>query len=126
VKIKFRYLYDQLQEVIIKRLQEETEVKFRIRADRTIEFAKKWYPDVQEKANEIRFDMFVKPLIRTWNESIHISQITHKLADKNIPFVIENHNGTDWIIYEEHDVDAITDIERDLGLGLVDLLNKKY
>ena len=124
--MKFRYLYDRLQEVIIKRLQEETDSKFRIRADRTIEFAKKWYPYVEEKANEIRFDMFVKPLIRTWNESIHISEITHKLADKNIPFVIENHNGTDWIIYEEHDVDAITDIERDLGLGLVDLLNRKY
>jgi hypothetical protein len=124
MKMKFRYLYDRLQEVIIKRLQEETEAKFRIRADRTIEFAKKWYPYVEEKVNEIRFDMFVKPLIRTWNESIHISKITHKLADKNIPFIIENHNGTDWIIYEEHDVDAITDIECDLGLGIVDLLNK--
>jgi len=124
--MKFRYLYDRLQEVIIKRLQEETDAKLRIRADRTIEFAEKWYPDVEEKANEIRFDMFIKPLIRTWNESIHISEITHKLADKNIPFVIENHDGTDWIIYEEHDVDAITDIERDLGLGIVDLLNKRY
>jgi len=124
--MKFRYLYDQLQEVIIKRLQEETDAKFRIRADRTIEFAKKWYPDVEEKVNEIRFDMFIKPLIRAWKESIHISEITHKLADKNIPFVIENHDGTDWIIYDEHDVDAITDIERILGLGLVDLLNKKY
>lgn len=66
MKMKFRYLYDRFQEVLIKRLQEETDAKFRIRADRTIEFAKKWYPVVYEKIAEIRFDIFVKPLIRTW------------------------------------------------------------
>ena len=118
MKMKFRFRYDSLQEVLIKCLQEETDAKFRIRADRTIEFAKKWYPDVDEKAGDILFDIFVKPVIQVWDESVPISELTHRLADKNIPFFIENRNGTDWIIYEEHDVDAITDIERDLGLGL--------
>jgi|GEM_PF-5859234 len=126
MKMKFRYRYDWLQEILIKHIKEETEAKFRIRADRTIEFAKKWYPTVDDQANEIRFNMFVKPLCRTWNENVPVSESIHKLADKNIPFLIENHDGIDWIIYEEHDVDAIADIESELGLGLVDLLNRKY
>jgi predicted hydrolase (HD superfamily) len=70
MKMRFRYGYDWLQERLIKHLKEETEAKFRIQADRTIEFAKKWYPTVDEQANEIRFEIFVKPLCRTWNEDL--------------------------------------------------------
>ncbi len=116
MKIRFRYRYDRLQEMLIKRLR-DTDVKFRIRADRSIEFAKKWYPDVEEKVNEFRFGIFQKPLIRVWGEHIHISEIIHRLADKNIPFIIENHGGTNSIIYEEADTDAFSRIEYDLGLN---------
>ncbi len=124
--MKFRYRYDWLQEILIKNLKEETEAKFRIRADRTIEFAKKWYPTVGDQANEIRFNIFVKPVCRIWNEDVPLSEFSHKLADKNIPFLIENHDGTDWVIYEDHDVETVVDIERELSLGLVDILNRKY
>ena len=116
MKLRFRYRYDRLQEMLIKRLL-DTDVKFRIRADRSIEFAQKWYPDVDEEANEVRFEIFQKPLIRFWEERINITEIIHRLADKNIPFIIENHNGTNWIIYDEADTEAVSQIEYDLGLN---------
>jgi hypothetical protein len=119
MKIRFRYRYDRLQEELIKRLV-ETDVKLRIRADRSLEFAQKWYPDVEAAANEIRFEIFEKPIIRYWEESIDISEILHKLADLNIPFVIENHDGTDWIIYDESDGEAVLQIEYDLGLNRIE------
>ncbi|WP_320043755.1 hypothetical protein [uncultured Desulfobacter sp.] len=126
MKMKFRFRYDKFQEELIQRLHEETDAKFRIRADRAIEFAKKWYPVVNDTACDIRHEIFHKPVIRTWSESVPVSAFIHKLADKNIPFVIEDHNGTNLIIYDECDVEDITEILNSLGLGLVDLFNKKY
>jgi len=116
MRIRFRYRYDRLQETLIKHLL-ATDVKFRIRADRSIEFAQKWYPDINAEANEIRFKIFQKPLIRFWEEHINIAEIIHRLADKNIPFIIENHDGTDWIIYDEADTEAVSQIEFDIGLN---------
>jgi hypothetical protein len=81
---------------------------------------------VDEKACDIRFDIFLKPVCRIWNEDVPVSGFIHRLADQNIPFIIENHDGTEWVIYDECDVDTITAIERDLGIWIIDLLNKKY
>ncbi len=119
MKLRFRYRYDRLQEELIQRLA-ETDVKMRIKADRTIEFAEKWYPDVDEKVNDIRFDIFERPLVRRWVESMDISEILHQFADRNIPFVIENHNGTEWIVYEAADVETVCQIECDLGLNRIE------
>lgn len=119
MKMRFRYRYDRLQEALIKRM-DETEVKLRIRADRTIEFAEKWLPDVDDQVSELRVDIFQEPVIRIWNDDMEISGVLHKLADKNIPFVIENHNGTDWIIHEEADVETIFQIEYDLELNRIE------
>jgi hypothetical protein len=119
MKTRFRYRYDRLQERLIERLN-KTDVKLRIRADRSIEFAKKWLADVDAEVSEIRFDIFQEPVIRIWEEDMDISEVLHRLADKNIPFIIENHNGTDWIIHEEADVEAIFQIEHDLGLNRIE------
>jgi hypothetical protein len=118
MKIQFRYRYDRLQEMLIKRLQ-ATDVKFRIRSDRSIEFAEKWYPEVDAEANELRFEIFQEPVIRFWKDQMDIAKILHKLADKNIPFVIENHNGIDWIVYEKADTEAFCKIEADMGLNRI-------
>ena len=115
MKRRFRYRYDRLQEVLINRLA-KTDVKMRIRADRSIEFADKWYPAVEAEVDDIRFDIFKEPVIRIWEASIDISEFLHKLADKNIPFIIENHNGTEWIVHEDADVESLFQIECDLGL----------
>jgi hypothetical protein len=115
MKMKFRYRHSRIQETLIKRLH-DTDIKFRVKADRSIEFAKKWYPDVEAEVNEIRFAIFNKPLIRTWEESIDIALVIHKLADMNIPFLIENPDGIEWIIYDEVDVESVDQVEYDLGL----------
>jgi hypothetical protein len=78
---------------------------------------KKWYPAVEEEINEFRFGIFQKPLIRVWDEGIHISEIIHSLADKNMPFIIENHDGINSIVYEEADTEAVSQIEYDLGFN---------
>ena len=117
--MRFRYRYDRLQEELIKRLA-ESNVKLRIRADRSVEFAKKWHPAIEDEVSDIRFDIFQKPVIRIWEESIEISEILHRLADKNIPFIVENQNGTEWIIHEEADNGTIFQIECDLGLNRID------
>ena len=119
MKIRFRYRYDRLQEELIKRLA-DTDVKMRIRADRSIEFAEKWYPSVDSELSDLRFEMFEGPVCRIWEESIEISKILHKLADKNIPFIVENHNGREWIVYEEADVETVVQIEFDLGLNRIE------
>ncbi|MFH1148583.1 MAG: hypothetical protein V1736_12875 [Pseudomonadota bacterium] len=116
MKTRFRYRYDHLQEMLIKRLL-ATHVKFRTRADRSIEFAKKRYPDIDAKANEIRFEIFQNSVIRVWEEHINIAEIIYRLADKNIPFIIENHDYTDWIIYEEADSEAVSQIELSIALN---------
>jgi hypothetical protein len=116
MKMRFRYRYDRLQESLIKQIQ-NTEVKFRIRSDRSIEFAKKWYSEIANRVNEIRFEIFNKPLIRTWSEELGINEFLHRLADKNIPFIVENHDGTDFIVYDEGDTEAVCQIEFDLGLN---------
>lgn len=117
--MRFRYRYNPLQEAIIQRLH-DTDVKFRIRADRSIDFAKKWYPDVDYEANEIRLKIFNRPLIRPWHEDRDISLMIHKLADMNIPFIIENHDGVDCIIYDDVDVEAVVQAENDLGLNIIE------
>lgn len=116
--MKFRYRYDKLQEKLISVLH-ETEIKFRIRKDRTIEFAKKWYPDIDYELNEIRFDIFNKPVIYSLDQSIDIIPILHKLAEMNIPFIVENHDGEEKLIYDEMDVDKIVNIERELGINVI-------
>ena len=116
MKIQFRYRYNRLQERLIRGLQ-ATDVKFRIRSDKSIEFAEKWYPEVDAEANELRFEIFQEPSIRIWKESTDIADILHQLADKNIPFVIENHNGIDWIVYEKADTEAVCQIEEDIGIN---------
>jgi hypothetical protein len=118
MKIRFRYRYDRLQEMLIRRLQ-ATDVKFRIRSDRGIEFAEKWYPEVDAEVNELRFEIFQEPVIRIWKESTNIGDILHQLADKNIHFVIENHKGIDWIVYEKADIEAFCKIEADIGLNKI-------
>jgi hypothetical protein len=115
MKIRFRYRYDRLQEMLIRKLQ-TADVKFRIRSDRSIEFAEKWHPEVDAEVNELRFEIFQEPVIRIWKESKEIVAMLHQLADKNIPFVIENHNGIDWIIYEKADTEAFCKIEADIGV----------
>jgi len=117
--MRFRYRYDRLQEELIKGLA-DTDVKMRIRADRTIEFAKKWYPAVEAKVGDLRFEIFQEPVIRIWETSIDISGFLHKLAEKNIPFIIENHNGTEWIVHEDADVETVFQIEWDLGLNRIE------
>jgi hypothetical protein len=117
--MRFRYRYDRLQEALIKRLA-DTDVKMRIRADRTIEFANKWYPAIEAEVGDIRFDIFQEPVIRIWEASIDISGFLHKLADKNIPFIIENHNGTEWIVHEDADGETVFQIECDLGLNRIE------
>jgi hypothetical protein len=87
---RFRYRYDRLQELLIRKLQ-TTDVKFRIRSDRSIEFAEKWHPEVDAEVNELRFEIFQEPVIRIWKERKEITAMLHQLADKNIPFVIEKH-----------------------------------
>jgi len=111
----FRYRYDRLLELLIRKLQ-TTDVKFRIRSDRSIEFSEKWHPEVDAEVNELRFEIFQEPVIRIWKESEDISKILYRLADKNIPFVIEKHNGIDWIIYEKADIDSFCKIEADIGV----------
>ena len=101
--------------MLIRRLQ-ATDVKFRIRSDRSIEFAEKWYPEIDAEVNELRFQIFQEPVIRIWKESTNIVDILNQLADENIPFVIENHNGIDWIVYEKADIDSFCKIEADLGV----------
>jgi hypothetical protein len=118
MKIRFRYRNDRLQEMLIRRLQ-PTDVKFRIRSDRSIEFAEKWYPEIDAEANELRFEIFQEPVILIWKESKDIAVMLHQLADKNIPFVIENHNGIDWIVYEKADIDSFCKIEADIGVQLI-------
>ena len=115
MKIRFRYRYDRLQEILIRKLQ-TTDVKFRIRSDRSIEFAEKWHPEVDAEVNELRFEIFQEPVIRIWKESKDIIALLHNLADKNIPFVIEKHNGIDWIVYEKADIDSFCKIEADIGV----------
>lgn len=44
----------------------------------------------------------------------------HKLADMNIPFIIENHDGVDCIIYDDVDVEAVVQAENDLGLNIIE------
>jgi hypothetical protein len=81
MKRRFRYRYDRLQEVLIYRLA-KTNVKMRIRADRSFECADKWYLAVEAEAGDIRFDIFKEPVIRIWEASIDISEFLHKLAEK--------------------------------------------
>jgi hypothetical protein len=118
MKMRFRYRYDRLQENLIRRLQ-NTDMKFRIRFDRSIEFAEKWYPEIDDVVNELRFELFQEPVIRFWEDQMDIAKILHKLADKNIPFVIENHNGIDWIVYEKADTEAFNQIETDIGINRI-------
>lgn len=115
MKISFRYRYDRLQEELIKRLA-DTDVKMRIRANRSIEFAKKWYPTVDDHISGLRFENFHEPVIRIWNEPIEISENLYRMVDKNIPFIIEKHDDTEWIVYEKADVETVVQIESDLGL----------
>jgi len=115
MKIRFRYRYDRLQEMLIRKLQ-TTDVKFRIRLDRSIEFSAKWHHEVEAIVNELRFEIFQEPVIRIWQESEDISNLLYRFADKNIPFVIEKHNGIDWIVYEKADIDSFCKIEADIGV----------
>ena len=116
--MRFKYRYSKLQEKLITIL-EDTDVKFRIRKDRTIEFAKKWYPDVYREANEIRFQIFKKPVIYQWSGERNINEMLHILAERNIPFIVENHDDCEFIIYDEIDVDDIVQIENELGINQV-------
>ncbi len=113
--MKFRYRYYILQEDLISILQ-DTEVKFRIKKDRTIEFAEKWYQRIHDEINEIRFEIFNKPCITEWDEEENISKMLHKLAEKNIPFIVENHNGLEFIIYDYIDSREIGRIMNELNL----------
>ena len=55
-------------------------------------------------------------MIRIWKENIDIADILHQLADRNIPFIVENHNGIDWIVYEKSDIETFCKIEADIGV----------
>ncbi len=119
MKMKFRYRYDKLQEKLISILK-TTDVKFRIRKDRTIEFAKKWYPDIDDEVNKLRFAIFEKPVIYQWSVENNISKMLHHLAEKNIPFIVENHDGIDYIIYDEMDVEDIVQFENEMGINKIE------
>jgi hypothetical protein len=69
--------------MLIRKLQ-PTDVKFRIRSDRSIEFAEKWHPEVDAEVNELRFEIFQEPVIRIWKECKDITAMLHLLADKII------------------------------------------
>jgi hypothetical protein len=116
--MKFRYRYSKLQEKLISKLK-ETNVKFRIRRDRTVEFAKKCYPDIDVEVNEMRFQIFEKPVIYKWSSERNINDMLHLLAEKNIPFLVENYDDTEFIIYNEIDVDDIVKIENELGINQI-------
>lgn len=115
MKMKFRYRYDKLQEELILIIK-NTDIKFRIRKDRTIEFAKKWYTYIDNEANELRFDFFENPVIYRWSVENNINEMLHHLAEKNIPFIIENHDGIDFIIYDESDISDIIQIINKMGI----------
>ncbi|MCP4763922.1 MAG: hypothetical protein GY870_19275 [archaeon] len=38
------------------------------------------------------------------------------MAEKNIPFIIENHDGIDFIIYDESDISDIIQIINKIGI----------
>lgn len=116
--MRFKYRYIKLQEEFISILR-KTEVKFRVRKDRTIEFAKKWYPEIDDEANEIRFQLFRKPVIYQWSGERNINDILHLLAERNIPFIVENHDDTEFLIYDEIDVEDIVEIESELGVNQI-------
>ncbi len=117
MKVKFRYVNYRLQEELIRFLQEETDANFRIRKDRTIEYAKKWDKIVFNFVEEMYFELFEKPTIRHWTEG---DALKHKLivrmAERNIPFFEYVHDGNHYIIYSTTDTEVVCDIEREIGL----------
>ncbi|MCB9482345.1 MAG: hypothetical protein H6680_11080, partial [Desulfobacteraceae bacterium] len=114
----FKYRNKNLQKKIIS-LLEETDVKFRIKKDKSIEFAKKWYPEVYHQAAEIRYLIFNNPVSYEWRHEIDINKMLHLLAERNVFFIIEKHDETIYLIFDEIDGDDINEVDEELGLNKI-------
>ena len=44
----------------------------------------------------------------------------HHLAERNIPFIVENHDGIDFIIYDEIDIEDIVQVGNEMGINKIE------
>ena len=112
--MKFRYRNNNLQNNLLDYLKSQINIKYRIRADRSIEFAKKWGEEIIEIAVHIANDIFVLPVIETWNMQNDYILYIHKLAEQNVQFVIEQWDEQIKIVTEDCDTEQIFEIKRQL------------
>ncbi len=112
--MKFRFTYDGYQEVFIQIIQ-STDIIHRVRKDKTIEYSAKWHNKIDDVLIEFRFDILNDPVVHhEVNEDTYLQYI-HKLAEKNIPFIIEKHDAEIRIVTDTSDTLAKNGILRELG-----------